>query len=192
MPTPKESKIERLTREKAELAKKYNDLEQKLNAIYSRNQDPDLLTLYHQLEDRMAINLEALKEERAKNQELQKQLQSRSEMISEDKELEYRLDTLLEELKYERALNKRLQAELDKLKPPTPKTATAPSFKPTVPDIEKKPKPKKSEPGRPKKIDEAVIKQIMELRNNGDTVRGIASKLSLSVGSVSRIIKENS
>ena len=45
--------------------------------------------------------------------------------------------------------------------------------------------------GAPQKLTAEVIKETLELRSQGKTVRNIAKKLGLSIGSISTILKKN-
>lgn len=69
----------RLNQELAEYKCQANALSNKLNSIFARNQNPDIVTMYHQLETRLEVLTRNLNAAKRENKELCKKLQELKE-----------------------------------------------------------------------------------------------------------------
>lgn len=73
---------EELTKLLGEAKQKISELESQRDAIFSRNSDPDLVTMYHQLEDRIANALISLKESKDEAKKWKSMYQELKDQIS--------------------------------------------------------------------------------------------------------------
>ena len=126
-----------------EARQRISELETQIESIFHRNSDPDLITMYHALEERTEKSLDNLRKARKEAKEWKEKYQELKE-----------------------------------------KQTTTP------PPVETESKEPQSV-GRPK-TDDVKIQKVLKMREDGKTMRTIATELGISLGTVSNIVKKHS
>lgn len=132
---------EKAQRDFADARQKISLLENQLQSIFYRNNNPDFTTMYHALERRNETVLDNLKNTRKEAQEWKAKYEELKEKLS----------------------------------------AMPPQEEPE----------KKQSKGRPK-TDDSKIQQVLQMREDGKSMRTVAAELGISLGTVSNILKKHS